>query len=55
VQVHGDVGERVGGVATTARWLAPEAVDEMDAPTRQILDAARDVADASGYAGRVLP
>jgi hypothetical protein len=54
VQVHGDVGERVGGEATTARWLAPEAVDEMDAPTRQILDAARDVADASGYAGRVL-
>jgi 8-oxo-dGTP pyrophosphatase MutT (NUDIX family) len=54
VQVHGDVGERVGGEATTARWLAPDAVDEMDAPTRQILDAAKDVADASGYAGRVL-
>lgn len=54
VQVHGDVGERVGGEATTARWLAPETVDEMDGPTRQILDAARDVADPSGYAGRVL-
>jgi 8-oxo-dGTP diphosphatase len=55
VQVDGEVGERVGGEATTARWLAPEEVDEMDGPTRQILDAARDVADASGYAGRVLP
>jgi 8-oxo-dGTP diphosphatase len=55
VQVGGEVGERVGGEATTARWLAPDEVDEMDGPTRQILDAARDVADATGYAGRVLP
>jgi ADP-ribose pyrophosphatase YjhB (NUDIX family) len=55
VVVHGDVGEKVGGEATTARWLAPDEVDEMDGPTRQILDAAKDVADPSGYAGRVLP
>lgn len=55
VHVHGEVGERVGGEATTARWLAPADVDDMDAPTRQILDAANDVADPSGYAGRVLP
>lgn len=55
VQVEGDVGEKVGGEATTARWLRPSEVDEMDAPTRQILDAAQDVAEPSGYAGRVLP
>jgi ADP-ribose pyrophosphatase YjhB (NUDIX family) len=55
VRVHGEVGEQVGGEATTARWLTPDEIDEMDAPTRQILDAAADVADASGYAGRVLP
>jgi 8-oxo-dGTP diphosphatase len=55
VEVDGEVGERVGGEATTARWLVPDEVDEMDGPTRQILDAARDVADPRGYAGRVLP
>jgi 8-oxo-dGTP diphosphatase len=55
VQVAGEVGERVGGEATTARWLAAGEVDEMDGPTRQILDAARDVAEPGGYAGRVLP
>lgn len=54
VQVDGEVGEKVGGEATTARWLKPDEVDEMDGPTRQILDAARDVADPSGYAGRVV-
>jgi 8-oxo-dGTP diphosphatase len=54
VDVDGEVGEEVGGEATTARWLAPDEVDEMDGPTRQILDAARDVADPRGYAGRVL-
>jgi 8-oxo-dGTP diphosphatase len=54
VEVQGEVGEKVGGEATTARWLRPEEVDEMDAPTRQILDAARDVAAPGGYAGRVL-
>jgi ADP-ribose pyrophosphatase YjhB (NUDIX family) len=55
VHVQGHVGEKVGGEATTARWLAPADIDDMDAPTRQILDAAMDVADPSGYAGRVLP
>ncbi len=55
VQVQGDVGERAGGEATTTRWLALHEVDEMDGPTRQILDAAADVADPGGYAGRVLP
>lgn len=55
VHVQGDVGEKVGGEATTARWLAPSEVDDMDGPTRQILDAAMDVADPSGYVGRVLP
>jgi ADP-ribose pyrophosphatase YjhB (NUDIX family) len=54
VEVQGEVGEKVGGEATTARWLVPSEIDEMDGPTRQILDAARDVADPSGYAGRVL-
>jgi ADP-ribose pyrophosphatase YjhB (NUDIX family) len=54
VEVDGEVGEKVGGEATTARWLKPDEVDEMDGPTRQILDAARDVADPSGYAGRVV-
>jgi ADP-ribose pyrophosphatase YjhB (NUDIX family) len=55
VQVDGEVGEKVGGEAMTARWLPPDEVDDMDGPTRQILDAARDIADPSGYAGRVLP
>ncbi|HET8615341.1 MAG TPA: NUDIX domain-containing protein [Actinomycetales bacterium] len=54
VEVQGEVGEKVGGEATTARWLVPAEIDEMDAPTRQILAAARDVAHPSGYAGRVL-
>jgi ADP-ribose pyrophosphatase YjhB (NUDIX family) len=54
VEVDGEVGEKVGGEATTARWLKPDEVDEMDGPTRQILDAARDVAHPSGYAGRVV-
>lgn len=54
VDVDGDIGERIGGEATTARWLVPADVDEMDAPTRQILDAARDVSDPAGYLGRVL-
>jgi 8-oxo-dGTP diphosphatase len=48
------VGERVGGEATSSRWLRPDEVEEMDAPTRQILQAARDVAEASGYDGRLL-
>jgi ADP-ribose pyrophosphatase YjhB (NUDIX family) len=48
------VGERVGGEATSSRWLRPEEVDEMDGPTRQILQAARDVAEPSGYDGRLL-
>lgn len=55
VRVTGEVGEQVGGEATTASWLLPEEVDEMDAPTRQILRAAADVRDLSGYDGRVLP
>ncbi|GAB3597035.1 hypothetical protein GCM10027446_24670 [Angustibacter peucedani] len=53
VAVSGEIGERVGGEATTARWLLPDEVDEMDAPTRQILAAAHDVSDPSGYAGHV--
>jgi 8-oxo-dGTP diphosphatase len=54
VAVTGQIGEVVGGEATTARWLAPDEVDELDGPTRQILAAARDVADPSGYVGRVV-
>lgn len=54
VEVTGEVGERVGGEATTARWKRPEDVDEMDRPTRQILDAARAVRSPDGYAGRVV-
>jgi 8-oxo-dGTP diphosphatase len=54
VRATGDVRERVGGEATTARWLLPADVDEMDASTRQILDAAADVADPAGYDGQVL-
>jgi|SRR6059058_2417328 ADP-ribose pyrophosphatase YjhB (NUDIX family) len=52
--VDGELGERVGGEATSARWLRPEEVDEMDGPTAQILQAARDVAVPSGYDGRLL-
>lgn len=55
VAVVGDIGEKVGGEATTARWLDPEAVTEADGPTLQILAAAREVATPGGYAGRVLP
>lgn len=55
VRVEGEIGERVGGEATTARWLDPDAVLEADGPTRQILAAVRDVRDASGYDGHVLP
>jgi len=51
VRVEGEIGERVGGEATTARWLDPDAVFEADWPTRQILAAVRDVRDASGYDG----
>ncbi|WP_426562896.1 NUDIX hydrolase [Angustibacter sp. McL0619] len=54
VQVEGEVSERVGGEATTARWLRADEVDEMDGPTMQILAAARDVQDAAGYVGRVV-
>jgi 8-oxo-dGTP diphosphatase len=54
VEVGDDIGERVGGEATTARWLDPDDVTEMDGPTRQILAAARDVSEPRGYAGRVL-
>jgi ADP-ribose pyrophosphatase YjhB (NUDIX family) len=54
VRVDGEVSEKVGGEATTARWLRPQDVDELDAPTRQILDAARAVAEPDGYAGRVV-
>lgn len=54
VQVEGEIGERPGGEATTARWLDPAEVTEVDGPTRQILAAARDVSDPGGYAGRVL-
>jgi ADP-ribose pyrophosphatase YjhB (NUDIX family) len=55
VEVTGDIGERVGGEATSARWLDPNEIVEVDAPTRQILDAAAAVRDGSGYAGRLLP
>ena len=54
VEVTGDIGERVGGEATSARWLDPSEIVEVDAPTRQILDAAAAVRDGSGYAGRLL-
>lgn len=54
VQVTGEIGERAGGEATTARWLDPADVTEIDGPTRQILTAAREVSDPNGYAGRVL-
>jgi ADP-ribose pyrophosphatase YjhB (NUDIX family) len=54
VEVTGDIGERVGGEATSARWLDPNEIVEVDAPTRQILDAAAAVRDGSGYAGRLL-
>src|SRR3954468_16739593 len=52
--VDGELGERVGGEATTARWLLPEEIDVMDGPTRQILQAARSVAVPSGYDGTVI-
>lgn len=55
VAVSDDIGERVGGEATTARWLRTDEVDEMDGPTRQILAAANAVRDPAGYEGRVLP
>jgi 8-oxo-dGTP diphosphatase len=55
VEVTGDLGERVGGEATTARWLHPDEVEEMDGPTEQILQAATAVRDPSGYDGHVLP
>jgi len=54
LQVDSELGERVGGEATSARWMRPEEIDEMDGPTQQILQAARDVAAPSGYDGRVL-
>jgi ADP-ribose pyrophosphatase YjhB (NUDIX family) len=54
VEVTGDIGERVGGEATSARWLDPNEIVEVDAPTRQILEAAAAVRDGSGYAGRLL-
>ena len=54
VEVTGDIGERVGGEATSARWLDPNEILEVDAPTRQILEAAAAVRDGSGYAGRLL-
>jgi len=55
VAVVQDIGEKVGGEATTARWLQPGEVDEMDGPTRQILAAAQAVLDPGAYLGRVLP
>ncbi|MGL5859438.1 MAG: NUDIX hydrolase [Angustibacter sp.] len=55
VLVEGDLGERIGGEATTARWLRPTEVVEMDGPTEQILEAATAVHDPAGYEGRVLP
>jgi 8-oxo-dGTP diphosphatase len=55
VKVTGDLGERVGGEATAARWLRLDEVDEMDGPTQQILAAAAAVRDPQGYDGRVLP
>ncbi len=54
VAVLSDLGERVGGEATTARWLAPDEIDEMDGPTGQILAAAQAVMDPGAYLGRVL-
>lgn len=54
VEVTGEIGERVGGEATTARWLVPDEIDEMDPATEQILQAAADVRDGSGYAGHVV-
>jgi 8-oxo-dGTP diphosphatase len=54
LEVDGEVGERVGGEATSASWLRPEEIDDMDGPTRQILEAAEAVAAPSGYDGRVL-
>ncbi len=55
VRVDGEIGERVGGEAATARWLDPDAVAEADGPTLQILAAAREVRTAAGYDGHVLP
>jgi 8-oxo-dGTP diphosphatase len=55
IQVTGDLGERAGGEATTARWLRLDEVQEMDGPTQQILAAAAAVSDPQGYDGRVLP
>jgi 8-oxo-dGTP diphosphatase len=52
--VDGTLGERVGGEATSASWLRPEEILDMDGPTRQILEAAEAVAAPSGYDGRVL-
>jgi 8-oxo-dGTP diphosphatase len=54
VAVVSEIGEQVGGEATTARWLLPDDVDEMDGPTRQILAAAQAVLDPGAYLGRVL-
>ncbi len=55
VEVVGELGERAGGEATTARWLRLDEVDEMDGPTQQILAAAAAVSDPAGYRGRVVP
>jgi len=54
LRVDSELGERVGGEATSARWMRPEEIDEMDGPTAQILQAALDVAEPTGYEGRVL-
>jgi ADP-ribose pyrophosphatase YjhB (NUDIX family) len=55
VAVTTDIGAQVGGEATTARWLLPSEIDEMDGPTGQILAAAQAVLDPGAYLGRVLP
>lgn len=55
LSVDQELSTRVGGEATTARWLRPDQIDEMDGSTQQILAAAEAVKDLTAYEGRVLP
>ena len=45
---------RVGGEAKDFRWLPPSALDEADAPTREIIDVLARAGQAAAYAGRVI-
>ncbi|MGL4173852.1 MAG: NUDIX hydrolase [Actinomycetota bacterium] len=54
IQVREEIGEQVGGEATTSRWLHLDEVEEMDGPTAQILAAVRVITSPGGYDGHVF-